>query len=159
MRIRNKKLIAKIARRVSSQPVLNSTAQIPRFAKISRRVSSQPVPTTTARIPRFGRKKFNNIPCEGKDGTHYDSKLERSVVERQKEIYKTVVPQVSIPLGEGVRMRLDSLTIREFLQDGWFVARFTDAKGRATREWINKSKWCKDKYGIEIQVIKKPSEA
>ena len=101
------------------------------------------------------RKKWRNVPCLGAGGEKFDSKHERAVYEAQKAKYKAVLRQVSIPLGQGVRMRIDSMTIREVLADGWFVARLTDAKGKATREWINKAKWLFDKYGLEVIQVKR----
>jgi hypothetical protein len=119
--------------------------------------------TARARMPKT--RKYHNEPVVDEDtGEKFDSKLEHRVWKALVAKYgeRNVMRQVSIMLKGGVRMRPDFIVL------GWIDAygnstrtweRVIDAKGMPpTSDWNNKKKLLKAMFGLECEIIRKPSE-
>jgi hypothetical protein len=111
------------------------------------------------------QRKYKNEPATDPDtGERFDSKLEMRVWKALVAKYgeRNVMRQVSIMLPGGIRMRPDFIVL------GWIDAygnstrtwdRVIDAKGMPpTSDWNNKKKLLKATFGLECEIIRKPSE-
>ena len=104
--------------------------------------------------------KFGNVRTENEAGEKFDSKLERTVYERLVARFgiKNVMRQVSLVLPGGVRMKPDFLVIHERFDDGTVRVGLLDAKGHATRDWLNKAKVMREWFGWPVRVVKSAGE-
>jgi hypothetical protein len=107
--------------------------------------------------------KYKNVRCVAKDGTKFGSKLELRYYERvilpqfkAGEILWFVL-QPSFRLEGGVRYRADFLVVRRLI-DGMrepATPDVIDVKGVLTKECKNKLKMMKDRYGIDVELVRK----
>jgi hypothetical protein len=98
-------------------------------------------------------RKYRNEPAEA-CGMKFPSKRqarrwqELQLLSRAGEI-KSLIPEVSIPIGGGRRMRIDAYYVRA--STGECV--WEDAKGYATAEWKLKRDIAQELYGITITTV------
>lgn len=125
-----------------------------------RRKQSTPIKTAQVATPTVSSKppKYRNEKTVV-DGIKFDSKLEAQYYEHLKlrklagEI-KYFVMQVSLRLEGGVRLRVDFMVVSN-RKDGGENVQWDDVKGVLTPSAKNKIKQAKDRYGIDVRLIKK----
>ena len=103
-------------------------------------------------ITAKSRNKYNAKPTTI-DGIRFDSKKEARVYQDLVLQWKAgqiryFVRQVPIDLPGGVKMRVDFLVMHNDGHEQWL-----DAKGKATRDWLNKKKIAEAIYPIKIETI------
>jgi hypothetical protein len=111
------------------------------------------------------QRKYKNEPVTDEEtGEKFDSRLEHRVWKALVAKYgaRNVMRQVSIMLKGGIRMRPDFIVlgwIEEFGTSTRVFRRVIDAKGMPpTSDWNNKKKLLRAEFGIECEIIRKPSE-
>lgn len=96
------------------------------------------------------RRKYRNVPVEI-DGQRFDSKLEGRCYEwlklrRQAQDVRWFIRQVPFRLPGGVVYRADFLAVTRDRVE------VIDAKGKDTRESINKRKQVLELYGVDVML-------
>ena len=109
-------------------------------------------PGERARKPRAKRTKFHNVHVTV-DAITFPSKRQAKHYQELKLRVATgelagFIPEVSIPIGGGKRMRVDALLIPAGTK-----LYFEDPKGIATREWLLKKAIAESLYPIEIKTV------
>lgn len=124
-------------------------------AKIAALISEGRIRPEDAPTPPAPPSKYRNQRCE-LEGERFDSKLERRVYQHFCDAYgvENVIRQVSFPIGNR-RIRPDFLIILERFADGSFRGFLADAKGHATDAWKCRANHLRDKYGLDIRIVKK----
>ncbi len=118
--------------------------------------------TSTVPVPEFAslpssHRKWRNIPTHDSQGVLHPSKLQARVTDRLRCAALAVIPEVSMPLSERPRdrIRIDALVILRVLPDGEFIGKFVEVKGVDLGEGKQKRRRFEDRYGIQIEVIRK----
>lgn len=111
------------------------------------------------------QRKYKNEPVTDPDtGEKFDSKLEHRIWKALVAKYgeRNVMRQVSIMLPGRIRMKPDFVVlgwIEEFGTSTRVLRRVIDAKGAPpTSDWKNKKKLLLSSFGLECEIIRKPSE-
>jgi hypothetical protein len=107
--------------------------------------------------PRVAKNKYHAVPTADAQGRVHPSKLQARVTDRLRVAYRAVIPEVSIPLSERPddRIRIDALVIERVIDDGFFIGRFIEIKGKDLPAGIQKRRRFEDLYGLKIEVIRK----
>lgn len=101
------------------------------------------------------QSKYRNTRCQSADGKWFDSKLERDYYEKLLPRWKAgdvrwFIRQVTFELEGGVKYRADFLLITAA-----GAVEVVDTTGVMTQTKANKLKQMKERYGIEVQVVRK----
>lgn len=101
--------------------------------------------------------KYHAQPTADSTGRVHPSKLQARITDRLRGEYLTVIPEVSIPLSDRQRdrIRIDAMAIIKVNDDGSFVGRMIEIKGKDLGEGKQKRRRFEDEYGIPIEVLKK----
>lgn len=107
--------------------------------------------------PREVVNKYHAQPTADSTGRVHPSKLQARITDRLRGEYLTVIPEVSIPLSDRQRdrIRIDAMAIIKVNDDGSFVGRMIEIKGKDLGEGKQKRRRFEDEYGIPIEVLKK----
>lgn len=104
----------------------------------------------------------NTRVIDEKTGERFDSKLEHRVWKALVEKYgeRNVMKQVTIPLPGGVKFKPDFIVLSPICEgENRHLVGVFDAKGpKPSEAWRNKAKTLKAEYGLEVKIIRKPSE-
>lgn len=103
------------------------------------------------------QNKYHAVPTADSTGRVHPSKLQARITDRLRGEYLTVIPEVSIPLSDRQRdrIRIDAMAIIKVNDDGSFVGRMIEIKGKDLGEGKQKRRRFEDEYGIPIEVLKK----
>lgn len=123
--------------------------------ELAERLANSAPPVRKA--PPWTGSKYRNIRCSDDSGQKFDSKLEKRVYQRLclEHGAQNVLRQVSLPITATHRMRPDFMLLEQVNDDGSFVARFIDAKGKPTTDWLLKASVLLEKHGIRVGVVGK----
>lgn len=110
--------------------------------------------------------KYHAVPALDSKGHLHPSRLQARKTDQLRAGALVVIPEVSLPLtdngkrdaqGRSVqdRIRIDALVIDQILEDGRFVGRWVEIKGRDLAAGRKKRQRFEAEYGIPIQVITK----
>lgn len=101
--------------------------------------------------------KYGAIPTADSTGRVHPSKLQATWTDRLRAAYLAVIPEVTMPIEHdgSDNIRMDVLAIERVNDDGSFVGRMIEIKGRDLPEGKKKRARFERQYGVPVTVLRK----